>query len=232
MKEMNTIVSFFEYRCGVYYWLGQLYLTEPSSKLLMEIRDTCKAYKPDTDCPPHEQEFIRFFAGVTKRAVPSLRREITPEYARLFWGPKKVPSPPFESVYVTNTGHLFGESADDAIRCYRQEQLEVQTKDNLPGDFIGYELEFMYCLGYQTLKACERGEEQELVRLIEIQRDFLEKHLLNWIGAFTKDIYDNTELTFFKVLAEFTNEFITGDSMTIGEILEQIAAEEPCCVKV
>lgn len=219
MDKNELIKSFMEYRCTIYYWLKNLYITEPSTKTLLEIVNTCKVYEIDDTIPNCEKEFINFFAKLNEKEVEKLHNEIKVEYARLFLGPKKIPAPPFESVYTTKTRHMFGESTTEVRELYKNAGLKLETKDNLPDDFIGYELEFMYYLSYETIKALEENNEEKVEKILKYQYHFLKEHLNVWIKDFTKDILDNTTNDYFRVTAKLTAEFIKGEYNNLKELI-------------
>ncbi|WP_302669964.1 TorD/DmsD family molecular chaperone [uncultured Clostridium sp.] len=219
MEEREFLQAFMEYRCGIYYWLKNLYISEPTKEQLIEIINTCREQKLDNTIPVCEGEFVNFFKGIDKRSINKLHKEIKVEYARLFLGPKHVPAPPFESVYRTKTRHMFGETTTEVRKLYKNAGLKIEAKDNLPDDFIGYELEFMYYLSFEALRALNEGDEVVLDKVIKYQYHFIKEHLNTWIKDFTKDIFENTTMEYFKVVANLTNEFIKDDYNNIENLI-------------
>ena len=219
MEQKEILQAFMEYRCGIYYWLKNLYISEPTKEQLIEIIDTCREQKIDDTVPLYEGEFVGFFKKVDKRALNKLHKEIKVEYARLFLGPKHVPAPPFESVYRTKTRHMFGESTVEVRNLYKNAGLKIEAKDNLPDDFIGYELEFMYYLSFEALKALNEGNDEKLCKVLKYQQHFIKEHLNVWVKDFTKDILVDTTMEYFKVVANLTNEFIESDYNNIENLI-------------
>ena len=102
---------------------------------------------------------------------------------------------------------------------YKNAGVRLDIKDNLPDDFIGFELEFMYYLSYETLQALKIDDEEKVEKLFKYQQHFLKEHLTVWIEKFTEDIINNTEMDYFKTVANFTREFINSDNNYLTELI-------------
>lgn len=210
--------EYMDYRCSMYFWLKNLYIIEPSASVLIDIMESCKMFGDESELPDKEREFISFFASLDNKKAALLAKDIRPEYARLFLGPKKVLAPPYESVYRSNSKQLFGVSSIEVRRYYQIMGLQINTMGSEPDDFIGFELEFMYYLAFLTIKAIDENRDEELEKLFKYQYEFSKGHISSWIQEFTNDIYENTEMEYFRVLAKFTNEFILTDYEFLTEL--------------
>lgn len=214
MSELSILKEFMEYRCGIYYWLKDLYSSEPSLAVLKGIKTTCEAVSFE-DLPEAELAFMQLFQSLNEEELLNLEKEIRFEYARLFIGPKKVLVPPYESTYRENKKSIFGRNTTLVRELYHNAGLKLAHDLNIPDDFIGYELEFMYYLCYQTLEALEANDTTLVQKLLAFQHYFLTEHLGKWIEAFTQDIIKETNLAYFNVLASFTCEFIIMDQQQL-----------------
>lgn len=219
MNDTTLLKEFMEYRCGMYFWLKNLYVSEPSTSTLMDVADVCKEQVITDEIPGYESDFISYFSSLSKEGLEELHKEIKVEYARLFFGPKRIPASPYESVYRTVKKHMFGETTIQVRRLYENAGLEIEKKNNVPDDFIGFELEFMYYLSYETVKAIKDENEEMLEKLLKYQNHFLKEHLTVWIGKFTKNIVDNTTIDYFKVTANCINGFIEDDYNFLSNLL-------------
>ena len=212
--------EYLEYRCGMYFWLKDLYIVEPTAKVLTSISEVCRDCDIE-DYPEHEGNFIDYFKKLELDKVEDLVKEIRVEYARLFLGPKHIVASPYESVYTSCTRSIFGESCIQVRELYKNAGLEIESNSsNIPEDFIGYELEFMYYLSYKALKALEENDLELVDKILKYQHYFFKEHLGKWIEPFTDNVSKNTNMEFFKILAEFTKEFITSDEKLILELVE------------
>ncbi|MGL5150218.1 MAG: TorD/DmsD family molecular chaperone [Clostridium sp.] len=216
--DLILLKEYMDYRCSMYYWLKSLYLKEPTCETLKEISTICKSYEVDDSIPVKEGQFIEYFAKLKENNINDLKEDIDIEYARLFLGPKKVIAPPYESVYRTSTKRLFGENTNEVRNIYKTMGLEINTLGIEPDDFIGFELEFMYYLSYHTVKMIEEENIAAVQRLLKNQYDFLREHLSCWIAEFTNDIINDTQVEYFKIVADFTNEFVLEDKNVLGEL--------------
>lgn len=217
MLEEDMLKEYMEYRCSIYYWLKDLYMSEPTVEILNDISKICKEYYNLEESPKYERNFIEFFSNVNN--IKNLYQDIKVEYSRLFLGPKRPIAPPYESVYTSCRKQIFGESATEVKKQYEEMGLKIKSKANIPEDFIGYELEFMYYLSYFTITLYDDNNFEKINSIIKYQQNFLDKHLKNWVEQFTNDIIENTNIEYFRVLGNFTKEFIIEDYKNISKLI-------------
>jgi len=107
--------------------------------------------------------------------------------------------PPFESSILDNKSEVLIGLQSPVMQFYFTHGYEINltaTHITTP-DHISIEFGFMQNLVY-------RDE-------LKIQKEFLEKHILEWIPQYLIGIKDITETVFYKDLAEFTIDFIMTD---------------------
>ena len=138
------------------------------------------------------------------------REEILWEYTRLFIGPYKLPCPPWESVYTSPKRLMMQSAHDEVTEAYRNEGVAVNTAEVM-GDHIGVELNFLAFLLRQMVEDPERQE-----HYAEAAARFAKEHLQKWTPAFTRDLAQAADYTFYKELAQTTWETI---AVIQGEIL-------------
>ncbi|ABW18644.1 TorD/DmsD family molecular chaperone [Alkaliphilus oremlandii] len=148
------------------------------------------------------------------------------DFLSLFVGPKTLLAPPYGSVYMEERGQIMGVSTQDAMRIYHQAGLKKSEDFKEPPDHIRVELEFMSTLIQQTIEACEKSEWAEAEKKIELQVEFLSKHLAGWIKPFANNIISNAKTEFYKNLAKATESFIrqeyTEDSIAMKEEFKEL----------
>lgn len=218
MNNNELLKEYMDYRCGIYFWLRNLYISEPTVEILSDIVQTCREFGINEDSPAYEKEFIYFFANLSKEDIENTNKELKSEYARLFLGPKRILAPPYESVYCTRNRQLFGETCISVRRLYEQLGLKINKVGNVPDDFIGFELEFMYYLAFTTGEFINDNNMDKIDELLNHQYNFIKDHIGVWIERFTNDIYENTKMEYFKVIANFTKEFILEDYKSLSEL--------------
>lgn len=147
------------------------------------------------------------------------------DYMDLFRVPLSKYVTPYESVYRDKRivagrevgSLLMGESTLAVKNMYSRVGLEI-SKDfaELP-DHLGTELYFMYYLCGLEKNAWEREEKEEALRLLSIERDFLNDHLSKWISDVCEDMIKKAETDFYKGIATITKAFIFQDLETLAQ---------------
>lgn len=117
--------------------------------------------------------------------VTSSGVDLEAEYARLFEAPGSLPVPVWESVHLCGEPLLFQESTLAVREAYRKAGYQSVGYPAEPDDHIATELNFMAALATQTCEAYEANDVTEVERLLSLQADFLQNHLLVWIRDFS-----------------------------------------------
>lgn len=139
------------------------------------------------------------------------------DYARLFIGPFMAPAPPYGSVYLEDKRRLMGNSTVDVQQHYLSLGLDLSPDFKEAPDHIAAELEFMHVLVNQELEAIELSDGQRLFDNLRHQRNFLQKHIGAWIGAFTDKIAEHAQTDYYRHLAGVTRMFIAEDMETLPD---------------
>ncbi|WP_231689607.1 TorD/DmsD family molecular chaperone [Bacillus sp. FJAT-27245] len=158
-----------------------------------------------------------FFSG-----APCLKREAT-EFSRLFIGPGTLPAPPWESFYRSSEQMLFDDVMYEVRQHFHREGLWFVKENNEPDDHLAVELEFMLTL---IIKGIHVEEEHEFFIILEKQRDFLSKHLGQWIGDFGKRLAESTDSKLYKGAAILAADFIANDLDFLNELVEGLSDAE------
>ncbi len=101
-------------------------------------------------------------------------------------------------------------------------RVELDKARVVSPDHIGVELEFIYMLTKAQKKALVEDDIEALKELFLIQRDFLEKHLLNWSPMFLINMKREARTPLYHDGAELTLEFLLSDFEYINEQLEKL----------
>ncbi len=202
MQELKAILA---EREAIYKLLGNLYQTEVTAELLPELK---KVSFPDSE---NNEESINTFI---EKLTPEELDDLAADYARTFLGAGVTDEPtayPIESVYTSKERLIMQDAYEAVLRILRKHGMRTVQEDLYP-DHIGVELEFMGFLSAETVKALDAGDTAKVEELLTEQKDFLEKHLLNWTGKFLKDQQDVARTSFYKGLAGVTGNFLKEDS--------------------
>ena len=141
-----------------------------------------------------EGDFANGLAGMGRylaRRGSNARQDLAVEYARIFLGAgadEKDCAVPFESVFTSKDGLLMQDARDDVVRVFAKHGMQVDASLNVPEDHMGFELQFVGILCEQTADAYQAGDEERGRELEAAQADFLDRHILNWIGALSEKV--------------------------------------------
>lgn len=200
-----------EVRAGLYGLLTALFTYPLTGELLERVRDLeLPSDDPLGETLRETRETLR--GDLTPERLHALNVEMT----RLLEGPGVTPAPPFASYYL-HSGRLMGPAAIGARHFYLEWQALPDSEDRIPADHIALELGF---LAHLAGRAAEAGDE---AAALEASRFFLERHLLPWLGAFTRALAGAAGETFFAVLARFLDQAVRYDL----EVLRELGVSPP-----
>lgn len=165
-------------------------------------------------------DLVRDFAEKLVTNKEEVLDKVRSEYTRLFIGPKKLPAPPWESVYVTKDRLIFQESTLRVRQCYLKYNILPVLYRSEADDHIALELDFMYNLSALVETAFHDGRFSEVTEILTDQKSFLEEHLLAWVPQFVTDLEASTSHPLYRALASILKGFLETDRVVINEILE------------
>ena len=87
--------------------------------------------------------------------------------------------------------------------CFGLRMSQEEGKREFP-DHICAELEFMHFLTFKEAHATGESSSEYLLA----QKDFLGRHLIQWIPKFCSDLQDLQSLPFYTLLAQITSKFV------------------------
>ncbi|MBI3592879.1 MAG: molecular chaperone TorD family protein, partial [Nitrospirae bacterium] len=124
------------------------------------------------------------------------------EYTRLFIGPYKLPCPPWESVY-TSTKRLMMQDAYAEVRnLYAETGLTISSPD-IMFDHIGAELNFLAVLLQRM-----NSEPEKSYYYRDIAKKFLDRHLMNWVPQFARDMENASDSLLYRTLPKVTGHVL------------------------
>ncbi|XWX61696.1 molecular chaperone TorD family protein [Desulfitobacterium sp. AusDCA] len=207
-----------ELRMFAYGVLNRIFLEEPTRSFLQSLKaDHFLEFFPFQD----EHPLIKQGIAVADQSLTDLDLEryekIRWDYTRLFIGPHKIPTPPWESVYLNKERLIFQEETLNVRRAYLKYCLAPKNIGQEADDHLGYELDFMYQLCQLSLK-----NNEFIGSVLNDQKDFLENHILKWVPLICKDIFAHAKTDFYKGMAICLEGFIEIDKKAVNELMDQI----------
>ena len=126
---------------------------------------------------------------------------------------------PYEG--YTHTGYLDMNTEITLKRIYADYNLVV-NKDfrDLRGDHIAVEFAFMSFLAYK-----EYDDWSNAIKYIEEEDYFINNHLINWVPIFVSTSLKLVRTDYFKLLLNFTRDFIVRDKEVIKAVREAYGGE-------
>jgi TorA maturation chaperone TorD len=207
-----------ETRRNFYALLYQMYLEPPSREFVDNLMNE-RFYLPGLISDEELSEgfkLVREFVEKSKdKAIDELHKDLVREYTRLFIGPHRLPVQPYESWWVD--GKLMGESLLKVKQVYRKAGIAKVKEYAEPEDHIAFELRFMHYLCEEELSA---DTEERIAECLNIQKEYLNDHLLSWVPDFCDALTENKLSEFYKGIARLTKGFILLEEAVIEELLE------------
>ncbi len=211
-KEKQVKAAAARQRSNVYGLLATVYGQEVTSEFLQQIKDPRFMGVLSDMGLELESDFFQ-------KPEVQLLEDLAVEYARLFLGPGKHISP-HESIHHQRPdgqwGQLWGKSTVDVKNFIESAGLNyIETYTGLP-DHISVEFEFMQQVILREEQALSEGDQESALYCLKIEKKFIEAHLSRWIPAFCKLIIEETELSFYRAMADLTRNFIEYENNAIG----------------
>lgn len=196
-----------QWRAYVYCSLACLYRQEPDREVLAAISEqhqlTC-LFEDVNSMLPVAAELEADIAAYTLE-IGAYQEQLRDDYNRLFVGPGPLLAPPWESVYRSKERLLFGEHTLAVRAFYHSYGLKAVKQEQEPEDHIALELEFA---GWLCQQAADAPSPEDARGYIDGHREFLVKHLLEWIPAFCEAVCEGSSTVFYHRLAVLTQAWL------------------------
>jgi putative dimethyl sulfoxide reductase chaperone len=184
-------------RSNVYRVLAMLYVKEVTHELLATLRSKEVA------------EVLKSLDMDTGHALPEvsqavLLNDLAEEYAALFVLPGGIS--PYESVRLKAL--LFQEPSWEVEEFYKKCGLLVKESSSILPDHIGMELEFMGYLADKESCAWSENDSESALKWSDLQKDFFDSHISNWVFRFLQDFDRYAFHPFYKEVARLTRKFL------------------------
>jgi len=120
---------------------------------------------------------------------------------------------PYETFYTREDGMVETGGANPVTNFYHKYGFKVEFEKArvVSPDHIGIELEFMYKLTEAELEARNNGDEEALNIVLSEQKEFLEKHVINWFALYLINVKYESRTPLYHDLAELTLSFVLED---------------------
>ena len=129
---------------------------------------------------------------------------------------------PYESFYTRDDQMIESGGDNPVIELYNalDFRVELDKARVVSPDHIGVELEFMYMLCQALRKALDAEDEEGIIELLQVQKGFLQDHLLNWAPLYLINMKKESRTPLYHDGAELALEFLLSDFEYINEQLK------------
>lgn len=186
--------------------LGKAFYVYPEPAWLESlVAEEVFADAPFASAQPQVVSALQLLQAWSKNVTPTSIDDVRTDYSRLFIGPGKVITPPWESVYFSVERLTFQRETLQVREWYRRFGLQAEKLYQEPDDHIGLELEFMAHLARLGLLALEQNDQAKFDQAIDAQKKFLTEHLGHWVLGWCDQVERNARTDFYRGIAMLTS---------------------------
>ena len=130
---------------------------------------------------------------------------------------------PYESFYMREDQMMETGGENPVLQFFNEYDFRVDLSKAraVSVDHIGIETEFMYKLCEAEYKALQDGDKDAACEIANVQKQFLEKHLLLWAPMFLINMRSESGTALYFDLAELAMEFFLSDYEYLNELISQ-----------
>jgi len=191
-------------RSKIYGFFALIFRSEPREELIQQLK-----------LPQVSKEMsglgIHLGAEFSNTKNKQLLEDLAVEFTRLFIGPGPHISP-HESVHVeyacVEECTLMGPETVAVKRFIEATGLNYREEFHGLPDHISAELELMQKLTEREGEAWSEDDQEDAVGIKQIQKQFLNEHIVLWVPRLCDKIIEQAELPYFKEIAAALKEFI------------------------
>ena len=217
--QKNEIIEILKGREVIYAVCSDIYLFIPEEKYINALYTVIKSFKDITVNNENKvmvenlkklEQTVEDYYNADKINKQSILEELHKTYTRLFCLGNAVPLS--ESVFISPEHLTKQVSEDKVINLYMQCKFDMHHTANEPKDHLSYELMFMSYLSKGTYNHIINDNIMEASKLVNLQKYFLNNHLLNWISLFRAVLEKyNEKIDFYKPITIFLENYLQAD---------------------
>ena len=198
-------------RVNIYALLSRVLLQE------LEV-DTLKMIKNDENILDFFPTFKEWEALKTIDEKTLLDEHINPDFVNL----SILHLIPYETFYTREDQMVETGGANPVTDMYSAYNFMVdfEVARSVSADHIGIEFEFMHHLAQAEMMALEEGDEIAVKNLKEVQKEFLNKHLLQWAPMYLINMKYEARTPLYYDAADMALEFILSDNEYLVEAVK------------
>ncbi|MCD8317008.1 MAG: molecular chaperone TorD family protein [Eggerthellaceae bacterium] len=215
----DELIQITQQRASTYALLARLYWVEVDEDFLNELKGM--RFPVSTGNKDVDEGYKRI-ADFMSNLWENTLTDLAVDYVRVFIGhgiDAYSAAYPYESVYTSEKRLLMQDARDEVLMIYRSQGLQKTESWNEGEDHIALELEFEQVLCNRAVEALQADDEDKAHDIFTTQLNFLEDHLLNWVGMMTRDIKKFAKTELYDGLAYLTDGFLRVDHEFLQDLL-------------
>lgn len=216
--------EFMDSRETFYRFLSHALLYEYSADQVEQLKGMGV---PDVGSPEVEESFaaIRRYLSL---AGADPRTDLAVDYARIFLSAGVYDgrtAEPYESAFTSEDHILMQESRDECVAVYRAEGVDVDPELHLPEDHLGLQFNFLAVMAGKCAAVLRDpdGSAAELARLLGVQVDFIDQHILNWIDELIEKVDEFAKLPYYPALMRIAKGYVQADREDLAQMRDGLA---------
>ncbi len=210
-------------RSELYWLLAEFFLTSPSQALVERLRRDLAGLSGDAVVDPLAAGLASIRDALPEATDAVAVDRLAIEYTRLFGAisPSYGLSPPYESAQRNSADAA--ELAAAVSDCYTDAGFAAMDA-SVPPDHLGVELKFMALLCHDEMQHWQRNDAEKAAQLLIRQRDFLDRHLLQWVAGYLRLMQTQAQHVFFRSIAALVLDAVPADRALLEELLAEFDA--------
>ncbi len=217
----DLLIELTNSREQMYRFLGGLYIMEVDAQQLQQM----KKMEFDEASVAGNAEMAdgyRLLKQYIAAASADTLEDLAADYAKVFLAAGDATGRaafPYESVYVDKRHQINGSAQMQMHALYLARGREPDPNVyRTMEDNIGLMLEYMGILCEELSGLLAAGDMQKAHDLLDEQKNFVKKHLANWVPSFTADAAKYAERNFYKGVAKLTAGFIRQEQEFLNKV--------------
>ncbi len=221
--DRGLYTGYAENRSRFYCFLSDFYIKKPDKAFIKELKS--KISKMEQRPGGDLGESLAIMEDALQGSnMEENSTQLMVEFTRLFRGIKKGygPPPPYESIY-RGERRVIGQVTLDVMQMYQNANF-VFSDDYYTGplDYLGVELQFMAFLCQSEMDAWKNNKDDEAKKFLELEKKFLNLHLLQIIPKFSEKVVQQATEKFYISVVKLTERFTTMDIDNIDFLLNNL----------
>lgn len=221
-QEYENLKNLLAERFYLYQTFYSLVAGEPSIEVLKTLKSDQLSFclKQNILDEAKMNSFSVFLGDLRKLKMNSeLLSELTSEYTRLFIGPQKLVAFPWESVYVNENRLLMQESTLTVRAFYSENGFQAKMLHHVADDHIALMLDFLCKMSERAMSILD-GKDEELDKILSVQKQFINNHMLNWIPQYLELMYTDESAKFYPTIIDMTLEYLKCDKRILTSLTD------------